>query len=72
MCAACAEYHERDKAERETASAIHAIHGMPGEPDPDTHAEHYAKAGVSTPCTAHHVNFGGGCLNCGWLPKGAK
>jgi hypothetical protein len=32
------------------------------------HSEHAARAGVTTPCTAHHVNFGGGCLNCGWLP----
>lgn len=31
-----------------------------------THAEHAKQAKVTTPCTAHHVNFGGGCLNCGW------
>lgn len=34
------------------------------------HSEHAKRAGVSTPCTAHHVNFGGGCLNCGWMPDG--
>ena len=33
-----------------------------------THSEHAKKAGVSTPCTAHDYNFGGGCLNCGWKP----
>ena len=26
-------------------------------------------AHVSTDCTVHHVNFGGGCLNCGFDPK---
>ncbi len=34
----------------------------------ETHATHAKTANVSTPCTAHHVNFGGGCLNCGWTP----
>lgn len=33
-----------------------------------THLEHAATASVATPCTAAHVNFGGGCLNCGWAP----
>ena len=32
------------------------------------HAEWSKQVNPSTPCTAHHVNFGGGCLNCGWLP----
>ena len=30
------------------------------------HAKHAERAVVATPCTAHHVNYGGGCLNCGW------
>ena len=34
-----------------------------------THAEHAAKAGSAVPCAAWHVNFGGGCLNCGWEPE---
>jgi len=35
----------------------------------NTHAEHAAKQHLGTPCTAAHVNFGGGCLNCGWEGK---
>ena len=35
---------------------------------PSSHGEHAARAGVAAPCTAHHVNYGGGCLNCGWTP----
>jgi hypothetical protein len=35
----------------------------------DQHREHAKQAGVATPCTASHVNFGGGCLNCGWMPR---
>lgn len=34
-----------------------------------THREHAKRPGLAVPCTAHHVNFGGGCLNCGWLPQ---
>jgi len=34
-----------------------------------THTRHAKRAGVATPCTAAHVNFGGGCLNCGWSPR---
>ena len=33
-----------------------------------THQEWSAKVANATPCTAHHVNFGGQCLNCGWVP----
>ena len=36
---------------------------------PRTHAEHATATKVATPCTAHHVNYGGGCLNCGWTPR---
>lgn len=33
-----------------------------------SHAEFAKKQGIATPCTAHHVNFGGDCLNCGYVP----
>ena len=36
------------------------------------HSEHAARVRVSTPCAAWHINFGGGCLNCGWVPSLAK
>ena len=32
------------------------------------HTEHAQRMGIATRCTAAHVNFGGGCLNCGWEP----
>jgi len=37
-----------------------------------THAEHAAQHRAATPCAAHHANFGGGCLNCGWEPEDAQ
>lgn len=41
-------------------AAVEAIEG---------HAEHQKRVGIVN-CSAAHVNFGGGCLNCGW--GGAK
>lgn len=38
------------------------------EPIFKSHSQHAKTAGIATPCTVHHVNFGGGCLNCGWEP----
>ena len=32
------------------------------------HREHWKRQGIATECTAHHVNYGGGCLNCGYQP----
>lgn len=35
-----------------------------------THTEHSKKSKSSVPCAAHHVTFGGHCLNCGFnAPK---
>lgn len=35
-----------------------------------THFEHSKKAKSSVPCAAHHITFGGHCLNCGFnAPK---
>jgi hypothetical protein len=30
------------------------------------HTEFSKARKLSTPCAAWHVNYGGGCLNCGW------
>jgi hypothetical protein len=35
---------------------------------PLSHAQHAARVGLAVPCSAWDSNFGGGCLNCGWLP----
>ena len=37
-----------------------------------SHVEHEKKTKVSTPCTSHHMTFGGKCLNCGWVGKKTK
>lgn len=37
-----------------------------------SHRQHAAKVRPATECTAHHINFGGGCLNCGWTPPERK
>lgn len=34
-----------------------------------SHTDHAKRAGIATPCAAWHVNFRGGCLNCGWNPR---
>ena len=34
-----------------------------------THREHAESVRPAVPCAAWHVNFGGGCLNCGWTPE---
>jgi hypothetical protein len=36
-----------------------------------SHMQHAASAGLATPCTAHHITFGGRCLNCGYDPATA-
>ena len=38
----------------------------------EEHMAHRKKVRVATDCTAHHVNFGGGCLNCGYVPNKNK
>lgn len=35
------------------------------------HTEHAKRQRLAVPCTAHHANYGGGCLNCGWTPDSA-
>lgn len=34
-----------------------------------THKQHAAIIPRSVPCSAHHLTYGGGCLNCGWEPE---
>ena len=34
-----------------------------------THKEHAETVRPAVPCAAWHVNFGGGCLNCGYDPN---
>ena len=36
-----------------------------------THHEYLQNHKTSTPCTAHHLTFGGRCLNCGYDPAPA-
>jgi len=41
---------------------------VPSQSVAQRHFAHAKAAGVATACTAHHVNLGGGCLNCGFVP----
>jgi hypothetical protein len=34
-----------------------------------THREHMRMVNPAVPCSAHHVTYGGACLNCGWTPE---
>ena len=36
------------------------------------HAAHAARVGLAVPCAAWHINFGGACLNCGYVPPKGK
>ena len=33
-----------------------------------THAQYARRQTLAVSCAAWHVNYGGGCLNCGWEP----
>lgn len=49
------------------ASGLCYVEGMK-----QTHRAHAKCQNLSTPCSAHHITFGGHCLNCDWKPAPVK